>query len=205
MTSELTRTERLDYLSRAWAFFWCYKQACVSCLPSIPQQAQTKMKGQNLKMAIYDQNTLDKSISLCYALSRIIAVPRAVHLGALGTHLLEHFFGNIRRLCMRNDCPAHFERFLLMIMWQKEISGREHLKTNRSRLSDSGVILPPEPVPQCLPSMPLGSFIFEASMILQLDPRKLQPSARAMVLATYKFPKRLVDLQFFSRAWSKGK
>lgn len=204
MTSELTRTERLDYLSRAWGFFWCYKQACVSSLPSIPQHAQTKMKGQNLKMAIYDQNTLDKSISLCYALSRIIADPRAVHLGALGTHWLEHFFGNIRRLCMRNDCPANFERSLLMIMLQKAISGREHLKTNRSRLSDSGVILPPEPVPQCLPSMPLGSFIFEAAMILQLDPRKLQPSARAMVLTADQFPKRPVDPQFLLRSMVKG-
>ena len=27
MDQELTRQERLDYLSTAWAFFWCYKQA----------------------------------------------------------------------------------------------------------------------------------------------------------------------------------
>ena len=37
MNSELTRQQRLDYLSRAWAFFWCYRQAYRNSLPEIPR------------------------------------------------------------------------------------------------------------------------------------------------------------------------
>ena len=81
------------------------------------------MKGTNPIMAIYDKITCDKAISLCYALSRIIADPRPVHLGALGTHWLEHFFGNVRRLCNRNDCPANFERSIYLIMMKKALNG----------------------------------------------------------------------------------
>ena len=73
MNSELTRQQRLDYLSRAWDFFWCYKQAYRNSLPEIPRHKTSKTKGQNQFMAIYDFNTLDKALSLCYSLSRVIA------------------------------------------------------------------------------------------------------------------------------------
>ena len=105
METELTRKQRMNYLSQAWAMFWCYKQAYTKSLPHIPKQKERKMKGSNEAMAIYDKNTCDKALSLCYALSKVIADSRPVHLGALGTHWLEHFFGNVRRLCNRNDCP----------------------------------------------------------------------------------------------------
>lgn len=200
MTSELTRTQRLDYLSRAWALFWCYKQAYTCCVPSIPQHVQGKMKGQNKKMAIYDYNTLDKALSLCFALSRVIADSRQVHLGALGTHWLEHLFGNVRRLCQKNDCPANFERSILMIMLQKAIHQPNSLNTNRSRLSDSGVRLPAEQQSACLPSLPIGSFIFEAAMTLQINPQNLLPPASFMLIAAAQLPKRTVTPDLFLRS-----
>ena len=46
-------------------------------------------------MMIYDEISLDKGLALFFSLSRVIADARPVHLGALGTHWLEHFFGNI--------------------------------------------------------------------------------------------------------------
>ena len=134
MNSELTREQRFDYLSRAWYFFWCYKQANRNSLPKIPRHKTSKMKGQNPLMAIYDLTTLDKALPLCYSLSRMIADRRGVHLGALGTHWLEHFFENVRRLWNKNDCPVNFERSLLLLMLNKAILQEEQQPISRKRL-----------------------------------------------------------------------
>ena len=154
MDSNLTRNERWNYLSQAWAFFWCYKQTYTNSLPrSLPVQCPSKRRGTNQRMAIYDKITCDKAISLCYALSRIIADSRTVHLGALGTHWLEHFFGNVRRLCNRNDCPANFERSIYLIIMTKALNGLAAPKeANRNRCSDSGAILPQDTQENCLPT-----------------------------------------------------
>ena len=95
MDQELTRQERLDYLSTAWAFFWCYKQAYNNSMRDDLGQTFRRQKGNNEKMAAYDEITLDKGLALFYSLACVIAQQRAVHLGALGTHWLEHFFGNV--------------------------------------------------------------------------------------------------------------
>ena len=198
MNSELTRQQRLDYLSRAWAFFWCYKQAYRNSLPEIPRHKTSKMKGQNQFMAIYDFNTLDKALSLCYSLSRVIADRRAVHLGALGTHWLEHFFGNVRRICNKNDCPANFERSMLLLMLNKAILTDERQLVNRKRLSDSGAILPNEENDVAL-SMALGSFIFESAVILRFYPDRFKEPIAALLRQTAQCPKRQVQQQFVMR------
>ena len=198
MNSELTRQQRLDYLSRAWAFFWCYKQAYRNSLPQIPRHKTRKLKGENQFMALYDFNTLDKALSLCYSLSRVIADGRAVHLGALGTHWLEHFFGNVRRLCNKNDSPANFERSLLLLMLNKAMFHEEQQPINRKRLSDSGAILYNEEN-DVLPSMPLGSFIFEAAMILRFYPHRFNEQVARLLLEAAQCPKRNVEPQFAMR------
>ena len=122
-------------------------------------------------MQIYDVNTLDKGLSLCYSLSKVISDGRPVHLGSLGTHWLEHFFGNIRRLCARNDCAGNFERSLFVIMMQKLICPDAKLDISRKRLSDSGAILQGERG-AISTSFPLGTFMHEAMTMLQIDPTK---------------------------------
>lgn len=189
MDSDLTRQERLDYLSTAWAFFWCYKLAYTVSIREDLQQTADRKKGLNERMQIYDEITLDKGLSLFYSLSRIIADPRPVHLGALGTHWLEHFFGSIRRLCNRTDCPANFKRCMFVLMMQKMLMGKEKVQGNRKRLSDSGAILPQEES-VCLPSLPLGGFVFEALMALGIEIRRLPEGVHAMVRQCSQLPTR---------------
>lgn len=171
MDRELTRQERLDYLSTSWAFFWCYKQAYNFSKRDDLGQTTQRTKGTNEKMAIYDEITLDKGMSLFYSLSRVISDPKAVHLGALGTHWLEHFFGNVRRICNRNDSSESFKRSVLMIMMQKILGGKIQVLSNRKRLSDSGAILPEEQG-LCFPTLPVGGFIAEAIVALEFDPNR---------------------------------
>lgn len=160
MSNDMTRNQRLSYLSLCWAFFWVYKTIYNNCQTS---QTSSKMKGKNMHMMIYDKNTIDKALSLCYSLSIIISDSRTVHLGALGTHWLEHFFGKIRQLCKRNDTPKNFMRCALQILFQK-FQGSADVKIKK-KLSDSGAILREE-VSERIVSPQIGSFIHEALLLL---------------------------------------
>ena len=171
MEQNLSRQQRLDYLSTAWAFFWCYLVSYTEVAQEKRGQTVSRQKGQNPHMQIYDVNTLDKGLSLCYSLSKVISDGRPVHLGSLGTHWLEHFFGRIRRLCARNDCAGNFERSLFIIMLQKLICPDVKLEISRKRLSDSGAILQEERGTTGT-SFPLGTFMHEAMTMLQIDPTK---------------------------------
>ena len=189
MDPKLTRTERLDYLATAWALFWCYKEAYTKVPAKYRCQTAGKEKGLNQAMQIYDITTLEKGLSLFYCLSKIISDTKPVHLGALGTHWLEHLFGNIRRLCSKNDCPGNFERCLLLIMLKKLFYNGGEDGKQRKRLSDSGAILPAA----CEVSnttLPLGSFIHEAGCLLQLRPGVFEQPAGTVLYQATRFPTR---------------
>ena len=65
-----------------------------------------------------------------------------VHLGALGTHWVEHFFGSMRRLCAGDSTHSNFLRNVTR--WYLDHSIRMKLgiqSVSKSRESDSGVIL----------------------------------------------------------------
>lgn len=61
---------------------------------------------------------LSKCISLCI----ILATPSDLHLGALGTHWLEHYFGLIRRLCKGDDSIDRVENSFLFTILLKGTS-----------------------------------------------------------------------------------
>lgn len=60
-------------------------------------QSRNRNGGQNNHMTLYDPIWLKKYMSLTVSLSLILKDNKPVHLGSLGTHFLEHFFGMIRR------------------------------------------------------------------------------------------------------------
>ena len=78
----LSRSDRMKFLSFAWAILFVYR----NYKNKSKLQTSQKKKGKNKFMRIYDTNTLDKALSLIYGLSCVIADPRAVHMGSLGTH-----------------------------------------------------------------------------------------------------------------------
>ena len=189
MERSLSREQRLNYLSTVWAFLWCYIAAYTEIPPAARGQSPTREKGKSEHMQIYDLNSLHKGLSLCFSLSKVISDPRPVHLGALGTHWLEHFFGNIRRLCGKHDGAGNFERCLLVLMMQKLISPDAKMEISPKRLSDSGAILPNEAGP-CDASSSIGCFIHEAMILLQMNPGHFSGNFSGFLLNMARFPVR---------------
>lgn len=132
---ELTRTQRLDFLSRAFSLMLIYKN-------------ETHLPNVRKSSCVFDSIFINKFLTLCISLNTIIVNPLAVHLGALGTHWLEHFFGKIRRICKRNDSIDRVDIAFMDILIQKLLNNKFHQEIHeyhrKSRVSDSGCVLPPQ-------------------------------------------------------------
>ena len=92
-------------------------------------------------MTLYDPIWLKKYMTLTVSLSLILNDNRPVHLGSLGTHFLEHFFGMIRRFCSGNDSASSFEKAIDNILIFKLLQQKEKSEIGDIvlRRSDSGV------------------------------------------------------------------
>ena len=84
-------------------------------------------------------------------------------------------------------------------MMKKALNGPSTEESNRNRLSDSGAILPPDTQENCLPDMPIGSYIFEAQVILQLLPHMFKEPFATLLRQTYMCQRRPVPPQFLLR------
>ena len=78
----------------------------------------------------------------------------------------------------------------VMIMMQKILGGKIQVLSNRKRLSDSGAILPEEQG-QCLPSLPLGGFIAEATVALEFDPKRFPEHLGRRFTQVIRLPSRI--------------
>ena len=161
---ELNRGERLINLSICYAIFYVYHVCYENQKKNKMNLKQTfsMKKGENDHMKLYDINFLDKAMSLCYSLSTIICDGRQVHLGALGTYWLEHFFGNVRRKCQNNDSSSSFMRSITNSILLKAIRADEEKEPKNKHRSDSGVFLQEMSDWEGFELEPIGCFIRSA-------------------------------------------
>lgn len=134
---DLSREDRINNLTNAFCMMWLYFD-------------ESKQQGINKSHCIYDTIFCTKFLSLCISLCTIIATPLGVHLGALGTHWLEHYFGQIRRLCKGDDSVDRVETSMCFTILQKRLSKSNipvRIIPRKSRKSDSGCILKDEENP----------------------------------------------------------
>ena len=172
MNQELSRDERLDCLSICFSLMYIYREFYQIRDKLNLVQRPSKMKGNNQFMSIYDKNTIDKMISLSYSLAKIINYGFPCHLGSCGTHWLEHFFGNIRRISNNNDTPQMFMQSMLTFLYKKLQKG-DITEGKVNMRSDSGVYLE-EQDPQSLHLKSLCYYISDAIMILIKDIEKIK-------------------------------
>ena len=105
-------------------------------------------------------------MSLTISLSKILIDRRRIHLGSLGTHFLEHFFGMVRRFCRGNDSSTEFlnevENILVFKLLQKE-SIKEIV--TQPRRSDNGARLQMEH--QNIKEIPVNICMYRAAELFE--------------------------------------
>ena len=103
---DLTREQRVEQLTFGFSIVITYYNDYILYDFQNGLQSRNRMGGKNQFMTLYDPIWMKKYLSLTISLSKSLSDHHKIHLGALGTHFLEHFFGMIRRFCLSNDSAA---------------------------------------------------------------------------------------------------
>ena len=104
-------------------------------------------------------------MSLCISLTKVLVDPKSVHLGALGTHFLEHFFGMVRRFCHGDDFVSSFQSSIENIIILKLIQHENNYDISKQPgRSDSGSRLKEEN--RMIKEVPLKVSMWRAAEIL---------------------------------------
>ncbi|KAK8899123.1 hypothetical protein M9Y10_001424 [Tritrichomonas musculus] len=156
LSEGLNREQRLEKLNLGFSIALTYYKEYVNYDFTKGLQSRNRNGGNNRHMTLFDPIWLKKYLTLTYSLSKVLIDLDAVHLGSLGTHFLEHFFGMIRRFCSGNDSASSFDKaidnILIIKLLQKEESGENNHSLRRS---DSGARINketkiPKEVPICV-------------------------------------------------------
>ena len=145
MSEHLTRAQRIEQLSSGFALVATYYNEYLIYDFQNGLQSSSRAGGKNNFMTLFDLIWMKKYMSLTLSLTKVLNDNREIHLGALGTHFLEHFFGMVRRFCHGNDSATSFqtsvENIIIFNLIQKENILEENKQPGRS---DSGTYLDEE-------------------------------------------------------------
>ena len=165
LSTELTRAQRIEQLTYGFALVFTYYHDFLSYDFQNGLQSSSRNGGHNQHMTLFDIKWMKKYLSLVISLVKILVDPKAVHLGSLGTHFLEHFFGMIRRFCSGNDTSTQFEKSVENIVIFKTFQKRniEKLYVQVGR-SDSGARLKKEE--DAIREIPVDICLWRASELM---------------------------------------
>lgn len=110
LSTQLTREQRIEQLTYGFLIVYTYYQDYLHYDFTNGLQRRTRNGGQNQFMTLFDPIWIRKYLTLTISLVITLSNPKSVHLGALGTHFLEYFFGMIRRFCDGNNSTFSFTK-----------------------------------------------------------------------------------------------
>ena len=145
MESDLTREQRIERITFGFSIVCTYYNDYLKYDFEKGKQRRNRLGGQNKWMTLYDIIWMKKYMTLAISLTKVLIDPRSVHLGALGTHFLEHFFGMVRRFCHGDDSASSFENTVenIIVLKLLQIENIKEASIQPSR-SDSGCVLKEE-------------------------------------------------------------
>ena len=144
LKNDLDRSTRIEMLSLGYSIVLLYlcELEKYSNFKKTRLQTTSKHGGKSTHLTLMDKKWCSKHLSLCSSLVCLLIDPRALELGALGSHWLEHFFGLIRQVSRGNDSYEKFEysayNAVLSHFIEKEIGLQI---TSPKRVSSSGASL----------------------------------------------------------------
>ena len=162
MKSDLTREQRIEQITFGFAIVCTYYNDYLKYDFEKGKQRRNRLGGQNKWMTLFDLTWMKKYMTLAISLTKVLIDPRAIHLGALGTHFLEHFFGMVRRYCHGDDSAPSFENTVenIIVLKLLQIENIKEACIQPGR-SDSGCIL--EEVHEEIKQIPLSICMWRAA------------------------------------------
>jgi hypothetical protein len=104
--------------------------------------AQTQRSSNREFVTLWSCDWMEEYLSEALSLVFLIMTEDSLHLGACGTHFVEHLFGNLRRVSHGDDSDVQFRKKLVDLVMERILSEKLGLSQPKPyRRSDSGVIL----------------------------------------------------------------
>jgi hypothetical protein len=136
-TPNISKQERYDLLMFGFSIVYIYYQTLK--LNEIQYEKHSKKKLR--LMTMFDTAFCCKYMATTFSICKILHTNDIVHLGALGDHWLEHFFGNVRRTAHYNHTAQQFEKHIVNSMVQSIVCSKYGIDKGDIRESDSGCIV----------------------------------------------------------------
>lgn len=112
MDDKIDRSSRIEMLQLGYSIVFLYLEELeqYSKFKKNRLQRTSKNGGKCQHVTLMDKKFCSKFLSLCSSLVYVLKDPQSVALGSLGSHWLEHFFGQVRQASKGNDTYECFER-----------------------------------------------------------------------------------------------
>ena len=161
------RQERITFLSIGFALMLLYvTEANDQQKINKYVQRNNRSKDPNDTVRLFPNNFCAKYMELTYNLIQQLSLNTKIHLGALGSHILEHWFGLVRRLAYGDFTPQTFDIITKKVILFKSLCKSLKCTTKlEKRKSDSGCILDKDEIDPVL--KPIGSYIACAYILLR--------------------------------------
>jgi hypothetical protein len=177
----ISRLERLRCLSMATAVvsFYAESLCCWTGMTPLERQTPPRMQpqtmnksGTGLPMTLWSMEYCKKLLTLAAVLANHIEYDNEVNLAAIGTHLLEHFFGEQRSVSHGDDSWKCFERNVIQTLLVRELKTEVKVRDAiKGRISDSGMKLsdPINAPCQAMPSIGVD-LVFAMRLFAKIGP-----------------------------------
>ena len=159
MKKKIDRSSRIEMISIAYSIVFLYLCELEQYSGHKKERLQTTSKsaGKGKYVTLMDKKWCYKFLSLCQSVICVLFDPQAVDLGSLGSHWLEHFFGQVRQLSKGNDTYERFEECVYNSILSNILEQEIGIKLiSPKRVSSSGATIEEtENVIACDLSLPL--------------------------------------------------
>lgn len=140
-SKDLSKLERIEELLFGASIVYLYYFHQESILQNLSKKTSPTKKDFKTQIC-FDQQWCCEYISIAFSIAHVLLTDEKVNLGSLGSHLIEHLFGNIRRMSKGNDTHKQFMHSLQCYMVESELCKRCGIENNNtSRRHDSGAIV----------------------------------------------------------------
>ena len=165
MEEGISRRERIDLLLCAWCFMFLYYVSMLKYKPE-NDDSQTLKKSSDRPIALWHTDHVRRYLSSVCSIVLTLLDPRAVNLGALGSHHNENFFGQVKKMGRYDESIEGFKKAVEKTLLMRQLHRYFELSISPpGRNSMSGARIPSEVIEE-LP--PIGYYFHCAKSLLEL-------------------------------------
>lgn len=159
----MSRTNRIECLMYGFSLIYIYYKTQEITIFERPKVME-KGYASYMKESCFTQTWCEQYISVTLGIASLLCTEKELHLGALGSHFVEHLFGNVRRISRGDNTHTKFLKTMQLHLLEEKLCNELNIRSNKQeRRSDSGVIVT-DPLPSEF--LYFGDYLLQAKQLM---------------------------------------